>query len=444
MKKNLKAVFSAFLALIMAFAALPVSTLPSLEAETAKAEKNAIEPYWTVPEGYNVHDYTKCVEFWEQTDENGVKNGEKLSESYDPNDPGTWGERYFDWTGVNNERRVSSILFGSSGQAWSVQLIGALDVSGFSELYALSCWQAETLESIDASNCPKLVWIDCTSSGISTLNIENSALIAELDCSLNNLTALDVSGCTALQSLACSYNHLTELDISGCCELESLYCSENNLTELDVMQNTALWLLGCTSNNLTELDVIQNTALQHLYCSDNNLVELDVMQNTALKHLYCDNNNLVELDVNRNTELRSLDCSGNNLIELDVTNNTELKQLYCYANNLTSLDLSNNSMLAYDNIRAEGFGYVGYASNYDEYDDMHYVFIYAYPVNSAVFEGFYDENGALIAEGEWSDENEGYSYGFMAMPPAPSSPASPAAHSPAISTAAAAFQLRMR
>lgn len=407
MKKNLKVVFSIMLALVMALAALPVSALPRLEAE-----KTAVEPYWTVPDGYNAHDYTKCVEFLEQTDEDGVKNGEKLSENYDPNDPGTWGERYFYWTDVDIERRVSGIWFGSSGNAWSVQLIGALNVSGFSELYALSCWQAKTLESIDASNCPKLVWIDCTSSGISTLNIENSALIAELDCSLNNLTALDVSGCTALQSLACSYNHLTELDISGCCELESLYCSENNLTELDVTQNTALWLLSCTSNSLTELDVTQNTALQYLHCSDNNLVELDVMQNTALKRLYCDNNNLVELDVNRNTELRSLDCSDNNLIALEVTNNTELKQLYCYDNNLTSLDLSNNSMLAYDNIRAEGFGYVGYSSDYYEYDDMHRVFIYAYPVNSAVFEGFYDENGALIAEGEWSDEYERYSYGF--------------------------------
>ena len=42
-------------------------------------------------EGYNDHDYQKLVAFLEQTDEEGVKNGEKLSEDYDPNDPETWG-----------------------------------------------------------------------------------------------------------------------------------------------------------------------------------------------------------------------------------------------------------------------------------------------------------------------------------------------------------------
>ena len=44
-----------------------------------------------VPEGFNAHDFMKCVTFLEQEDENGVKNGEKLSDTYDPNAPATRG-----------------------------------------------------------------------------------------------------------------------------------------------------------------------------------------------------------------------------------------------------------------------------------------------------------------------------------------------------------------
>ena len=49
----MKRLLSAVLAILLAAAMLPLSLLP-VSAET-KAQ--TIEPYWTVPEGYNVHDY---------------------------------------------------------------------------------------------------------------------------------------------------------------------------------------------------------------------------------------------------------------------------------------------------------------------------------------------------------------------------------------------------
>ena len=45
---------------------------------------------YATPDGYNDHDYQKMVAFFEQTDENGVRNGEKLSEDYDPTDSETY------------------------------------------------------------------------------------------------------------------------------------------------------------------------------------------------------------------------------------------------------------------------------------------------------------------------------------------------------------------
>lgn len=339
MKKTMKTALALALALCLALAAIPASALPRFDV---KAE---VTPNWTVPDGYNVHDYTKCVDFLEQTDENGVKNGEKLSGSYDPNDPETWGTSYagdrFQWITVNGEQRVSHIYVHAS------QLCGSLNIIG----------------------------------------------------------------CTALEVLGCDGNNLTELDISGCLALQTLYCNSNNLTELDVSQNTALSTLNCSYNNLTELDITQNTALESLYCFDNNLTEFDVSGCLALQYLFCFDNNLTELDVSQNTALLSLFCDNNNLTELDVTQNTELVELSCSDNNLTELDLSNNPMLPYDHIYAEGSGFVGYW-----YDDTGGRF-YAYPVNGASFDGFYDENGMLISEGYWYDSTESYQCEFWDIAP---------------------------
>ncbi|MBR3459164.1 MAG: leucine-rich repeat domain-containing protein, partial [Clostridia bacterium] len=263
-KRILAAVIAAVFAVLNVASALPVFAL------------NESTMRYPTPEGYNDHDYQKLVAFLEQTDDEGVKNGEKLSNNYDPNDPATWGTyRDFQWIESDGELRIQRI------DVYWCELCGTLDVSG------------------------------CTA-------------LEYLECDHNNLTTLDVSGCTALTSLYCNYNNLTTLDVSGCTALEYLFCYDNNLTELDVSNNTALTRLGCGDNNLTELDVSSNTALYWLECSSNNLTALDVSNNTALEGLDCSNNNLTELDVSNNTALTYLDCYNNNLTELDLSHNPYL------------------------------------------------------------------------------------------------------------------------
>ena len=354
MKKQLKAALAAALALIMALAMIPASALPRFDA---KAEG---EPGWTVPAGYNEHDYNKCAAFLEQTDESGVKNGEKLSSSYDPNDPGTWGinnwnEARFEWTAVNGERRIHKM------RIYSANLCGGLDLFG------------------------------CIALG-------------NLYCSYNNLTELNITGCTALTNLECKYNNLTELDVTGCTALGDLYCNNNNLTELNLTDCTALTNLECNNNNLTELNLTDCTALRYLYCYENLLTELDLTGCTALEYLDCSTNNLTELDVTGCTALRFLRCYFNNLTELDVTQNPALSELLCFSNNLTELDLSNNQDLPYDHIRAEGSGFVG--CDLSLFNGI----IYAHPMNGVVLEGFYNEDGALISQGEWNAWNKAYIY----------------------------------
>ena len=356
MKRKLKALAAILLVLVMLGSAMPMQL--AAEAMTPPTTRYA------TPHGYNDHDYQKMVAFFEQTDENGVRNGEKLSEDYDPTDPETWWEYDGDycrgiveWTTVAGEYRLYNIFFGGIGNdALPLELVGFLDVSG----------------------CTALVKVRCRSWG----DIQ--------------LTGLDVSGCAALEVLGCSRNLLTELDVSGCTSLVELYCLANELTELDVSGCAALEVLDCDGNELTELDVSECAALEALDCSWNLLTELDVSGCAALEELDCDYNHMTELDVSANTELRRLYCYGNQLTELDVSANTELEELGCSGNQLTELDLSNNPRIDIDTISAEGSGFIGVGTEWDENSES-YCCIEAASVPGNSFCGWYAVDGTLLS-----------------------------------------------
>ena len=82
MKRKLKVIAAILLVLVMLGSAMPMQL-------TAEIMTPPTTRYAT-PDGYNDHDYQKMVAFFEQTDENGVRNGEKLSEDYDPTDSETY------------------------------------------------------------------------------------------------------------------------------------------------------------------------------------------------------------------------------------------------------------------------------------------------------------------------------------------------------------------
>ena len=335
MKRKLKALAAILLVLVMLGSAMPMQL--AAEAMTPPTTRYA------TPDGYNDHDYQKMVAFFEQTDENGVRNGEKLSEDYDPTDPETWREYDGDhcrgditWTTVAGEYRLYEIFFGgSSNSAHPLELVGNLDVSGCTALVKVRCWS----------------WGDI------------------------QLTGLDVSGCAALEVLDCDGNELTELDISGCAALEALDCRNN-------------WL--------TELDVSANTRLSYLYCLWNLLTELDVSGCAALEVLDCDGNELTELDISGCAALEALDCRNNWLTELDVSANTRLSYLYCSGNQLTELDLSNNPRIDIDTISAEGSGFIGVSTEGDENYGIYYC-IEAASVPGNSFCGWYAVDGTLLS-----------------------------------------------
>ena len=398
MKRKLKTLAAVLLVLVMLGSAMPMQL--AAEAMTSPTTRYA------TPHGYNDHDYQKMVAFFEQTDENGVRNGEKLSEDYDPTDPETWWEYDGDycrgsieWTTVAGEYRLYEIFFGGIGNyALPLELVGFLDVSGCTALTDVRCnsWGDIQLTGLDVSGCAALEVLDCDGNELTELDVSTNTGLVWLYCRRNQLTELDISANTELRRLYCSGNQLTELDVSANAELYVLYCSENQLTELDVSVKTELYDLDCSLNLLTELDVSGCAALEALECYGNELTELDISECAALEELDCDYNHMTELDVSANTELRRLWCSGNQLTELDVSANTELESLSCSENHLTELDLSNNPRIDIDTISAEGSGFIEVSTVWDENDDICY-YIKAASVPGNSFCGWYAVDGTLLS-----------------------------------------------
>ena len=162
------------------------------------------------PKGYNDHDYQKLVTFLNQTDDEGVPNGKKLSEEYDPTNPTTWGTYWngqrFKWVESNGELMIQKIYIECRG------LCGTLDLS----------------------ECTALIWLCCDFNKLTKLDVNGCTALEDLYCYANNLTKLNVSGCAALWRLWCGFNKLTKLNVSGCISLKYLSCYSNKLGRLNL------------------------------------------------------------------------------------------------------------------------------------------------------------------------------------------------------------------
>ena len=385
MKRKLKVIAAVLLVLVMLGSAMPIQL--AAEAMTPPTTRYA------TPDGYNDHDYQKMVAFFEQTDENGVRNGEKLSENYDPTDPGTWWEADgseigVEWTVDDDEYRICEIRIGSS----SLGMMGNLDVSGCTGLDRLDCSENQLTE-INVSGCTALTDIDCSNNKLTELNVRTNTELYTLRCYGNQLTELDVSENTWLYELYCFGNELVRIDISGCTDLDGLDCSENQLTELDLSGNTFLRWLYCSGNRITELDLTANSELEALRCSENQLTAIDVSANTSLTELH---------------------CSGNQLTELDLSENTSVYRLECENNYITFLDLTNNP-IAIKTVSAEGPGFIGVKTVI--HGEYLVPAISAVPAPGSTFCGWYATDGTLIStEAELVIDREEcyYPYHFIA------------------------------
>lgn len=203
-------------------------------------------------------------------------------------------------------------------------------------------------------NINEVTFLNVSNSAVGDLTgIEDFVSLTSLDCSQTGLTTLDISKNTNLTQLDCHGNSLKVLDVSKNVNLFFLHCESNYLQSLDVKSNTALKYLLCGNNGgnnaISALDLSQNINLLELRATGQKLSTIDLSKNTALKGLDISSNSITSLDLSSNTNLESLVLGRNKLSAIDISNNKLLKYLECSSNELTSLDLSKHTALIFLN-----------------------------------------------------------------------------------------------
>ena len=198
----------------------------NISAATGSPMADAAEV--SVPEGYIEHDYLKLYAFLETADADGVKNGKKLNENYDPADPTTWG------TTVEDDEE------GQSTITWMEWTIGeGEDEVTVRSLMIFNAPAADLCGQLDLSGCEDLRELYVQNNALTQVNLSDTG-IQKLDCSGNQLTELNLSGCRRLMHLYCGDNQLTALELADCRQLSIVDCSENQLTALDLKATAAL------------------------------------------------------------------------------------------------------------------------------------------------------------------------------------------------------------
>ena len=316
----------------------------------------------SVPEGYDEQDYLKMYAFLEMADADGVKNGTKLNEDYDPTDPTTWGT-----TNENYDPEDPTTWRTGQNITWRELTTGeGEDEVTVRYLLIFNAPASDLCGQLDLSGCKFLREVYVQNNTLTQVDVSESA-IQQLDCSGNRLTELNVSGCGFLTNLVCGNNQLTALVLADCNRLAIVDCSGNQLTALDFSATNALTTLNCENNRLSALTFNNMSYPIHVDCSGNQLTDLNtyVMQYT-----------------------QDLDCSDNLFTSLDVRSCGMLETFSCQGNKLEKLDLSSNGKCHAQRLTAIGEGYVSYAMERKEDGATTYTVV-ATPVEGSVFQGWY-------------------------------------------------------
>ena len=209
-------------------------------------------------------------------------------------------------------------------------------------------YQAEGIYNVKILN-NVVTYLDCSSQGISELNISRATCLEWLECQNNKITDLNTNQNTRLEYLKCGNNLLSNLDLSNNIDLIALNCSDNGLTALDIRSNINLVHLTFLNNGIANIDLSHNTNLEFLDCGCNMLRDLDVSKNTKLKTIWCDNNVLTGLDVSDCLELKKLECSQGTLKVLVVDSRQDITALDKHDNTkIVTITQTANGKISYD------------------------------------------------------------------------------------------------
>ena len=353
----------------------PIPTRPPVTApaETPEPEQTSTEipapEARVIPADYDPYDYNKLADFLDQTDEAGVRNGEKVDPAYTPNDPATWGSTpsvsKVVWT-PQDDGLLHLTELQYSAYDPDKPFAGGLDLSGcayleklwiFGGLTDLRLDGCERLREVTADDnsfgdltlrdCPALTSFCANDSRIRSLSVENCPALESLTLWRNELTEIDLTGAPGLAILCLMENKLTEIELTGLSRLESLDLRCNEIGELDLTPCPAIVSLAVNENPLTQLDLSPCPELRSLDCNSMEIRELDLTGCEKLEYLcLAYDHNLRELDLTRCPELRQLNISDTPIRALDLSRCPALEDLSIQETGITALDLSGKQALS--------------------------------------------------------------------------------------------------
>lgn len=399
-----KRMFAAFIAVLMALAVMPLS----LTEGAAPAE-----PARTVPEGYNAHDYNAIVAFLEtQSTVDGKTNGEALFEDYDPSDPSSFSEivssgdeggydahdlaaivafleldsavqgkkngqlisedydpadpSTFSVTDNGGKASAQPIVFAEDangrlhlksvhfeGNTLANGLAGDIDLSGCAGLTDFY-WNSQLNHSVDLSDCASLTDVYFDSFG--------SYTVAAYRC--------DVSRCTALTDLyymAANVNSAV-VGIMSCTSLES-YTRWTDGESVDVSGHPTLKELNVYSETgSVSVNANSCTALQTAYLDGPGIIQAQFDSCTALTEVSAIACRLVwGISLSGCTALQNLYLSDCRLENLYVGSVPYLGFSYAGTRGSGFIDIDGDMLYA---VPDDTWGDISFSGWYDEYDNL--------------------------------------------------------------------------
>lgn len=206
---------------------------------------------------------------------------------------------------------------------------------------------------------------------------------------------LDISGCRDMVFLDVYHNRIGSIECADMPSMRILGLQDNRIARLDPTGLPACQGIDAGKNLLCSIDVSRNAELVELYVNDNQLTEIDLSANAKLKYFYCHNNRIAQLDTRANPLLRHLNATDNPMM-----------RIRCLAP-------QREERLPLELTAREG-GFVGmkfapiYNAQWKETGEWMQAY-YAYPCEGRSFDGWFDEQGALVSREQAFEDEYGAS-----------------------------------
>ena len=202
---------------------------------------------------------------------------------------------------------------------------------------------------------------------------------------------LDLDGQSDMVFLDVYHNNIASIKTGFMPSMRIFGVQDNALESIDVSRMPACQGIDAGMNRLRSIDVSENPELVELYINDNAFTQIDLSANKKLKYFYCHNNRITELDTRNNPLLRHLNATGNPMKKILslAPQRDEALPLELYADCGGSVGLKFNPV---------------YNAQWKETGEWQQT-CFAYPDDGYEFVGWQDENGSMLSsDAVWVDQ----------------------------------------